>query len=137
VGDRAFPGVSIGSNAYTLFIYRALDHWCRQPGPGATAGKLAFVVPLAFCVSNEAADLRKLFRPDGRWSIREIVDLELIWPEIFDADVLPMLLIAEAIPAKADDKVIIRLADESCVEYHAGAKRPTFKFDHLPEQKLA
>jgi N-6 DNA Methylase len=136
VGAKAFPGVSIGSNAYTLFIYRALDYWCRQPGNGGSAGKLGFVVPLAFCVSNEATDLRKLFLPDGRWSIREIVDLELIWSEIFDADVLPMLLIAEATPAKANDEVIIRLADESCVEYHAGAKRPTFRFDHLPEQKL-
>jgi hypothetical protein len=89
----------------------------------------------AFCVSNEAADLRRLFLPDGRWSIREIVDLELIWREIFDADVLPMLLIAEATPARADDQVRIRLADESCVEYQAGAKRPTFKFNHLPEQE--
>lgn len=137
VGERVFPGISVGSNAYTLFIYRALDHWCRQPGGKTPAGKLAFVVPLAFCVSNEASDLRKLFEPDGRWAIREIVDLELIWSDIFDADVLPMLLIAEAAPAKADDIVLIKLADETCVEYHAGAKRPTFKFDHLPEQKLS
>jgi N-6 DNA Methylase len=137
VGDRAFPGVTIGSNAYTLFIYRALDHWARQPGANGAPGKLGFVVPLAFCVSNEAADLRRLFLPDGRWSIREIVDLELIWREIFDADVLPMLLIAEATPARADDQVRIRLADESCVEYQAGAKRPTFKFNHLPEQEIA
>jgi hypothetical protein len=136
IGDRAFPGVSVGSNAYTLFIYRALDHWCRQPGNGGPPGRLGFVVPLAFCVSNEAADLRKLFLPDARWAIREIVDLELIWSEIFDADVLPMLLIAEATPAKADDEVIIRLADKSCVEYHAGAKRPTFVFNHLPEEKV-
>jgi hypothetical protein len=137
VGDRTFPGVTVGSNAYTLFIYRALDHWVRQPDAEGPPGKLGFVVPLAFCVSNEAADLRKLFLPDGRWSIREIVDLELIWAEIFDADVLPMLLVAEATAAKADDKVSIRLADETCVEYHAGAKRPAFKFNHLPEQKIA
>jgi hypothetical protein len=136
VGGRTFKGISIGSNAYSLFIYRALDHWCRQPGEAGPVGKLAFVVPLAFCVSNEAADLRKLFRAEERWAIREIVDLELIWSQVFDADVLPMLLIAEACPAKADDEVIIRLADESCVEYVAGAKRPTFKFDHLPEQKV-
>ncbi len=137
VGKKSFNGITVGSNAYTLFIYRALDHWCRQPGNGGAPGKLAFVVPLAFCVSNEAGDLRKLFLPDGRWAIREIVDLELIWSDIFDADVLPMLLIAEATPAKADDEVSIRLADESCVEYHPGAKRPTFRFDHLPEQKVA
>lgn len=136
IDERAFNGITVGSNAYTLFIYRALDHWCRQPGNDAPPGKLGFVVPLAFCVSNEAGDLRKLFSPGCRWTIREIVDLELIWSEIFDADVLPMLLIAEAAPAKADDQVLIRLADESCVEYHPGAKRPTFRFDHLPEQKI-
>jgi hypothetical protein len=137
VGGKAFPGISIGSNAYTLFIYRALDQWCRQPGEVGPPGKLGFVVPLAFCVSNEASELRKLFQPGGRWAIREIVDLELIWSEIFDADVLPMLLIAEAVPAEAHETVSIRLADETCVEYHPGAKRPDFNFAHLPEQKIA
>jgi hypothetical protein len=32
----------------------------------------------------------------GRWTITEIVDLEVIWKSIFDADVLPIVLIAEA-----------------------------------------
>ena len=137
VGGITFPGISVGSNAYSLFIYRALDQWCRQPGGEGPPGKLGFVVPLAFCVSNEASDLRKLFQPGGRWAIREIVDLELIWSEVFDADVLPMLLIAEAVPATATDTVSIRLADDSCVEYHLGAKRPDFKFAHLPEQKIS
>jgi type I restriction-modification system DNA methylase subunit len=59
VGGKTFPGISIGSNAYTLFIYRALDQWCRQPGGSAPPGKLGFVVPLAFCVSNEASELRQ------------------------------------------------------------------------------
>jgi hypothetical protein len=136
IGERTFKGISVGSNAYTLFIYRALDHWCRQPENGVP-GKLAFVLPLAFCVSSEAGELRKLFLPDGRWAIREIVDLELIWQEVFDADVLPMLLIAEAVPSKPNDQVSIRLADESCVHYHPGAKRPAFGFDHLPEQIVA
>ncbi|WP_420967083.1 HsdM family class I SAM-dependent methyltransferase [Bradyrhizobium sp. B120] len=95
VGGRTFNGISVGSNAYTLFIYRALDHWCRQGGGALPAGKLGFVVPLAFCVSGEASDLRKLFQPDGRWAIREIVDLELIWSKVFDADVLPMLIIRQ------------------------------------------
>ena len=133
VNGQAFKGVSVGANAYTLFVYRALDHWCRQAGEGSTPGKLGFVLPLAFCVSGEASDLRSLFLPNARWAIREIVDLELIWSSIFDADVLPMLLIAEATPATSEDHVVIRLADESCVIYEGGAKRPTFCFDHLPE----
>ncbi|MPZ36326.1 MAG: N-6 DNA methylase [Rhodospirillales bacterium] len=133
---KTFGGVTVGGNAYTLFIYRALDHWCRQPGTDGPTGKLGFIVPLAFCGSDEAADLRALFRPGARWAIREIVDLELIWHEIFDADVLPMILIAEAKPAGDDDTVSIRLADETCLELHEGAKRPAFNFDKLPEQHV-
>jgi hypothetical protein len=133
---KTFHGVTVGGNAYTLFIYRALDHWCRQPGTDGPVGKLGFIVPLAFCGSDEASDLRALFRPGARWAIREIVDLELIWREIFDADVLPMIIIAEAKPASDDDDVSIRLADESCLELHEGAKRPTFNFGKLPEQHV-
>ena len=33
VGDATFSGISVGGNAYTLFIFRALDHWCRQKVP--------------------------------------------------------------------------------------------------------
>jgi hypothetical protein len=44
--------------------------------------------------------LRRLFGPDGRWTIREIVDLEVIWKNVFDADVLPIVLIAEARPPR-------------------------------------
>ena|GEM_PF-2427809 len=137
VEGKTFSGITVGANAYTLFIYRALDHWCRQPENGGPAGKLAFVVPLAFCVSSEASDLRALFQSGQRWAIREIVDLELIWRQIFDVDVLAMLLIAEATPAAASDSVRIRLADQSCVSCPPGAKRPTFRFDHLPEQVIA
>lgn len=90
-------GVSAEANLYALFVYRALNSWCRQPDRwGAGAGKLGYVVPLAFCGTRENADLRRLFAPGGRWTIREIVDLEVIWRHIFDADVLPIVLIAEA-----------------------------------------
>lgn len=136
IDGKTFPGIPVKRNAYTLFIYRALDHWCRQPGQDGTVGKLGFIVPLAFCGTDEAAELRNLFQPGARWAIREIVDLELIWRDIFDADVLPMILIAEARSAAEDDKVSIRLADDSCIEFLEGAKRPTFKFDNLPEQKV-
>lgn len=133
---RVFDGIMVsGRNAYSLFIYRALDYWCRQPEQGSP-GKLGFIIPLAFCGSQEAGALRALFKPGARWAIREIVDLELIWDEIFDADVLPMIMIAEACPAKDDDEVSIRLADETCVITEEGAKRASFRFDHLSDQHV-
>ena len=135
-GSRAFSGITVGGNAYGLFIYRALDHWCRQPGEDGPVGKLGFIVPLTFCGSDECAEIRALFQPGARWAIREIVDMELIWPEVFDADVLPMILIAEARPALPDDIVSIRLADDSAVVYAEGAKRPIFDLAGLPEQEV-
>ena len=186
-GGKTWPGISAEANLYALFLYRALDHWCRQPNHwGEGAGKLGFVVPLALCGTNENAALRRLLGPGGRWTISEIVDLEVIWRHIFDADVLPMLLIVEARPprlpipdellnpaaplpaegvrrlqvraarlqpvldaraaaatgpSKAQwqalaarnrarwepDRVTIRLADKSIIDFHEGGKRPTFR----------
>ena len=136
-GDYTFEGVGARANAYTLFLYRALDHWCRQAGSeDGPPGKVGFIVPLSLCTSRESAAFRKLLQPRGRFAIREIVDLELIWSKIFDADVLPMIVIIESVEARPDDIVSIRLADDSCVTYEDGAKRPTFEFDHLPERKV-
>ncbi len=137
-GEMAFAGVGASANAYTLFLYRALDHWCRQPGDESREpGKVGFILPLALCVAKESAAFRKLLLPGGRFAVREIVDMELIWPEVFDADVLPMIVIIQAMEARHDDEVLIRLADESTVHYEDGAKRPTFRFDHLPERRVA
>jgi SAM-dependent methyltransferase len=136
VNGKTFPGMPVGRNAYPLFIYRALDHWCRQPEKGQRPGLLGFIIPLGMCGSRETARLRELFQIGGRWAIREIVDMELIWREIFDADVLPMVLIAEACPAAEDDEVLIRLADESCVHRDEGARKPTFRLTDLPEHRV-
>jgi N-6 DNA methylase len=103
----AWSGISAEANLYALFIYRALDSWCRPPDRwGRNAGKLGYVTPLALCGSNENSDLRALFGPNGRWTITEIVDLEVIWRYVFDADVLPILLMCEARPPRLplDDK---------------------------------
>lgn len=129
-----YDGVAVDKNIYRLFIFRALDHWCRQAGgaedeDAPPAGRLGFVIPLAFCASNESADLRKLFAPGGRWTIREIVDMELIWQDVFDADVLPMILIAEARPPREDDEVRIRLVDHRCVVRDPRRRRGRASFD--------
>lgn len=98
---ESWKGISAEANLYALFIYRALDGWCRRPNKwGENAGRLGFVVPLAICGTKENGDLRRLFGCDGRWTIKEIVDLEVIWRNIFDADVLPIILIAEARPPR-------------------------------------
>lgn len=98
---KSWPGISAEANLYALFIYKALNDWCRQPNRwGEGAGRLGFVVPLALCGNNENAQLRALFGPNGRWTIREIVDLETIWKHVFDVRVLPMLLFVEARPPR-------------------------------------
>ncbi len=100
-GGRSWPGISAQSNIYSLFVYRALDSWCRPPDVfGNGAGKLGFIVPLSLCGTKENIDLRRLFIPDGRWTIKEILDLEVIWRNVFDADVLPVIIIAEARPPR-------------------------------------
>ena len=200
-GEEAWSGISPESNIYNLFLFRALDSWCKQPDArGRGAGKLGFIVPLSFCDSNESADLRALFGPNGRWTIRELVDLEVIYKQIFDADVLPVIILAEArqpfLPLKDEwlnrehplhsdpitrarigaarlhiwmkkrrdaartrsdakrekgwcdlmkrgesrwqpDKVTIRIADKSCLEFHDGEKRPHFRLQDLPEREIA
>jgi SAM-dependent methyltransferase len=100
-GGKSWDGISAEANLYALFIYRALTDWCRQPNRwGENAGRMGFVVPLSFCGNHENSALRSLFGPTGRWTIREIVDLETIWKHVFDVRVLPMILIAEARPPR-------------------------------------
>jgi SAM-dependent methyltransferase len=141
IGGTAFSGISAESNLYNLFIYRALDYWCSPP-EGAShdrpPGRLAFVIPLAFCVANNSADLRALFQPGGRWTITEIVDLELVWKHVFDARVLPMVLFAEARPPREDDLVAVRHVDEASIVPPVGdrAARHTFNLDAAPLARL-
>lgn len=131
---QAWGGISAALNIFGLFIFRALSSWCRPEGDSAPAGKLGFVIPLSFCGGNEFAQLRRLFAPGGRWTILEIVDLEAVWETVFDADVLPMILFAQARPPKDDDKVLIRVADAKCVIQEAG--RNSFDLMRAPTSEL-
>src|SRR5207302_845280 len=99
-----------------------------QPSPGRTAGRLGFIIQLSFCDSEETAELRKLFMIGGKWTIKQIVDLELIYEYIFDADVIPIILIAEARPAVIGDKVTLRIGDASQVREAPGGARPDIDF---------
>lgn len=129
-------GVSARRNAYTLFIYRALATWCRPAVNGERPGRLGFIVPISLFDANETADLRRLFRVGVRWTLLEILDLEAIYRDVFDADVLPVIIIAENRPATEDDTVIFRLADKSCVEVEQVDAVPTLHLDDLPEQRI-
>ena len=195
-GGKSWPGISAEANLYALFIYRALNDWCRQANRwGEGAGRIGYVVPLALCGTKENSPLRALFAPGGRWTIKEIVDLEVIWRHVFDADVLPMILIAEARPPRLPiaaelldkalplpndpvlrlqvraarlqgfidrrrtmaaplwhaawdamatrnrarwepDKVTVRLADKSVIDFHEGGRRPTFRLADAPTTEV-
>jgi hypothetical protein len=134
---RGFPGVSSKLNAYALFIFRALNSWCRPATEEQTAGRLGFIVPVSLFDSNETHDLRSLFAIGARWTILEIIDLELIYKQVFDADVLPAIIICENRPALESDKVSIRIATKECVSKAEDGGLPEFAFDSLPEEHIA
>jgi len=130
-------GISPKANAYTLFIYRALDSWCKAPNEdGSGAGKLGFIVPISLFDNKENKDLRRLFEIGGRWTIKEIVDLEVVWKSVFDAKTIPLIIIAEAKPASIQDIVTIRLGDRACVQIEEDAIRPILNIDELKEQQI-
>ena len=120
--------ISAEGDLYTLFIYKALDAWCRSGSDQYPPGKLGFVLPLSFCNADKDSKLRALFAVGGRWKIIEIVDLELIAPLVFTADVVPIILIAEKRPATTADTIILRVADERCARF-TGIERKHVKFD--------
>ena len=88
----------------TLFIFKALEKWLKD------GGLLGFVLPLSVLDSGQEVSLRKLFRE--RWTIKEIVDLELAAKCVFpDVAVNPIVLIVEKRPPKKEDKIKIRFLD--------------------------
>lgn len=101
-------------NLFTLFIYRSLKSWCKPNGEGV----LGFVVPLSLCDNNSNRSLRELFHIGKKWRIREIVDMEAISDKVFDASVNPIVFIADTKQATSEDKVIIRIAGEKCIDKH-------------------
>ena len=137
VGEFERLGVSAKLNSYALFIVRALGGWCRPAIDGVqAAGRLGFIVQLSLFDANETDSLRQLFRIGGRWTILEIVDLELIYRSVFDADVLPVVILCENRPATAEDKVSLRLADKSCVREGKDGGLPEFDLEGLPESRI-
>jgi len=129
-------GISSKLNAYALFLYRALDRWCCRTGSDGHAGKVGFVVPLSLFDSNDTASLRELFMLGGRWTLREIVDLEVIYRDVFDADVYTAIVIAENRPPTPEDMVAVRFADRSCVVRSEAESVPDFALEELPQSHI-
>lgn len=130
-------GVSANINVYGLFLYRALDRWCHPPDENGKAGRVGFVVQLSLFDDREMASLRKLFALGGRWTLREIVDLEVVYKDVFDASVYTAIVIAERRPARPDDTVTVRFADASIVRRLEADAVPSFDLEALPSFLIA
>jgi hypothetical protein len=125
---------SVDKNLFGLFIYKSLNGLCRPQTDLVSGGKLGFVVPLSFCDNDDNANLRKLFEIGGKFTLLEIVDMEVIAPYVFDAAVNPIVLIAQNRPATANDKVTIRVAGASTV---VDAKSHIFDLDLSSREEFA
>ena len=128
--DEAYFNTELSANIdlYSLFLYKAMDGWCRAANGDNRPGKTGFVLPISFCDNDDNKKLRQLFGPGGRWTILEIVDLELIGPMVFSADVVPIILIAEKRPPTEADKILLRVADERCAKF-TGFDQKHVEFD--------
>lgn len=89
-----------GQNSDTglLFLYRSLTEWL-EPG-----GFLGMVVSGGYANSEAAAKVWKLLPPGGNVALRKIVWLEFVG-RVWDASVIPLILIIERVEAKPDDEV--------------------------------
>jgi len=135
--ERAgFHGISSKLNVFALFVYKALNSWCRPGTPTDSPGRLGFIVPVSLFDSKETRELRSLFAIGARWSIREVIDLELIYRHVFDADVLPVIIICDNCSAVASDTVSIRIASRDCVIPGDDGSMPDFTFESLPEETI-
>ncbi|WP_271254220.1 HsdM family class I SAM-dependent methyltransferase [Pseudanabaena sp. Chao 1811] len=97
-----------GQNADTglVFLYRALTESLES------GGWLGMVVSGGYANSEAAAKIWKLLYPNREASLRKIVWLEFAG-KIWDANVIPMLLIIEKVPAQDNDKIEIYVPDQA------------------------
>ena len=89
-----------GQNADTglVFLYRALTESLEE------GGFLAMVVSGGYANSGAAAKVWKLLYPGRGAALRKLVWLEFAG-KLWDANVIPMLLIIEKVPAKENDEI--------------------------------
>jgi len=132
-----FKETGANIDLYSLFLYKAMDGWCRAANGENRPGRTGFVLPISFCDNDDNKKLRQLFAPGGKWTILEIVDLELIGPMVFSADVVPILFIAEKRPPIEKDKIRLRVADERCAKFTGfDQKHVEFDLNKAPSVEL-
>ena len=103
--EKSYYGKLAKANIRSLFVYKALDKWLKENG------LLGFVLPLSIFDSDHELPLREYFKE--RWTIREIIDLELAAKCVFpDVAVNPIILIVENKPPTEKDKVILRFLEK-------------------------
>jgi len=97
-----------GQNADTglVFLYRALTESLES------GGWLGMVVSGGYANSEAAAKVWKLLYPNREASLRKIVWMEFAG-KVWDANVIPMLLIIEKVPAQDNDKIEIYVPDQA------------------------
>ncbi len=96
-----------GQNGDTglLFLWRALKGNGRTGRPWVKkGGKLGVVVSGGYASSEAAAKVWHLLWPGGEWSLRKLVWLEFAG-KVWDANVIPMVLILERTPPKPEDEI--------------------------------
>lgn len=125
--DRG-PG---GANLAALFVYRALDHWCKSEN--GQFGKISFVLPAGVFDGNETERLRAMFKPGQKFKIQRIVDLEPMHGQVFpEAKVIPVLLFAQIGSSKPTDHVEVITPDMECIERTTDGLRPLFQSKEGP-----
>ncbi|MFP4134879.1 MAG: class I SAM-dependent DNA methyltransferase [Halothece sp.] len=89
-----------GQNADTglVFLYRALTESLES------GGYLGMVVSGGYANSEAAAKVWKLLYPQGTAALRKVVWLEFAG-KVWDASVIPMLLVIERTPAQDNDEI--------------------------------
>lgn len=90
------PILGSGSGQLDLsfyFLFKALRHWAR------TGGRIAFVLPFSALEANYAEAMRRVILSESH--VVAVLDLELVAPHLFDADVVPVVLVLERLNGRA------------------------------------
>ena len=114
-----------GQNADTglIFLYRALTEWLEEDG------FLGMVVSGGYANSSAAAKIWELLYPGKKAALRKIVWLEFAGRQ-WDANVIPMILIIERIPAKDDDEIELLVPKQWPNKNSASKIKYSDFFDH-------
>ena len=121
-----------GQNSDTglVFLYRALNEWLEDDG------FLGMVVSGGYANSSAAAKIWELLYPGKKAALRKVVWLEFAG-KLWDANVIPMILIIERTPAKDDDEIELITPEEWPTENSGSKIKYGDFFDYKVNPKVA